>query len=178
MRKRSFESVNEIRGWLLPVILMLTPVVNAAGSSIPDYRISVGNTRQSEVVQASAAFNIGSPQALSIDHLVFAVGIVSSSTNDEVFVSFGPKWRWSPRNRNLYIDFGFSPTLFSGSSFGGQDLGGKFHFTSSFSVGSRLGHFENTFVSLRIQHTSNGGLNRPNPGMDMIGLEFSFNARK
>ena len=33
---------------------------------------------------------------------------------------------------------------------------------------------ENTSIALRIQHTSNGGLNSANPGLDMIGFNFVF----
>lgn len=39
----------------------------------------------------------------------------------------------------------------------------------------RPGQRETVSASLRAQHTSNGGLNDTNPGMDMIGLSFALN---
>ena len=70
-------------------------------------------------------------------------------------------------------DIGIAPTLFSDSRHGERNLGGHFHFTSFVSVGMRLDR--SSSLSLRIQHTSNGGIRDTNPGMDMLGLEFSYN---
>ncbi|MEM9209168.1 MAG: acyloxyacyl hydrolase, partial [Pseudomonadota bacterium] len=72
-----------------------------------------------------------------------------------------------------FVDLGFSPTLVSRSRFDGRELGGHFHFTSSLSVGASFGRFDRYALSLRAQHTSNGGLNEDNPGLDMVGVNFT-----
>lgn len=91
------------------------------------------------------------------------------------FVSLGPVWRLPINSRRLFIQLGFSPTLLGGASFHGRNLGGRFHFTSSATVGMTLGARDGLELALRVQHTSNGGLSSTNPGMDMIGLSFAFN---
>jgi hypothetical protein len=53
-------------------------------------------------------------------------------------------------------------------------MGGNLHFTSSAALGATFGARESVALSLRIQHTSNGGLSSTNPGMDIIGLNFAF----
>jgi hypothetical protein len=68
---------------------------------------------------------------------------------------------------------GFSPTLFAGSTFNDRDIGGNFHFTSSAAIGVSIGVDDDSSISLRIQHTSNGGLDSTNPGMDMVGINFT-----
>ncbi len=90
-------------------------------------------------------------------------------------MSFGPVWRQPINSRFLFVELGFSPTVIAGSSFNGRDLGGNFHFTSSASIGATFGAREISSIALRIQHTSNAGLNNTNPGLDMIGLNFNFN---
>jgi len=75
----------------------------------------------------------------------------------------------------FYVEFGISPTLLGGSSINGSDLGGSFHFTSSAAIGTTFGAMGAVAFTLRIQHTSNGGLSSDNPGMDMVGLNLSIN---
>ena len=63
-----------------------------------------------------------------------------------------------------------------GSSFNDRDMGGNFHFTSFAALGAIFGPRDSAARSLRIQHTSNGGLNSTNPGVDVIGLNITFNS--
>ena len=90
-------------------------------------------------------------------------------------MSLGPVWRLPINNRLPYVELGFSPTLLTGSSLNGRDLGGNFHFTSSISIGATFGTRQNISLALRVQHMSNGGLSSTNPGLDTIGLNFAFN---
>ncbi len=87
----------------------------------------------------------------------------------------GPVWRLPINSRSLFAELGISPTLLSGSSFNGCDMGGNFHFTSTLVVGRTFGARDSVALSLRIQHMSNGSLSRTNPGMDMIGINVTFN---
>ena len=103
-----------------------------------------------------------------------AVGTISTTEVNQPFVSFGPVWRLPINSRRLFVQLGFSPTLLGGSTFHGRDLGGKFHFTSSATIGTTFGARDAVELALRIQHTSNGSIRNTNPGMDMIGLNLSF----
>jgi len=74
-----------------------------------------------------------------------------------------------------FVDFGLHPTFISQSRFEGKNLGGDVFFTSHLGLGLYLGRQRKTSLLLRYQHTSNAGLNDRNPGLDMLGLTFSYN---
>lgn len=140
-----------------------------------DYRVSAAGEKFDGVRQYAVAFRIRPPRRLRARHLELAVGAITSSTADRAFVSFGPVWRLPIADERAFVEFGISPTLISGSEFNGRDLGGNFHFTSSVSIGATFGRQQNIAVSLRAQHTSNGGLSDTNPGIDMLGINVAFN---
>lgn len=139
------------------------------------YRVSVAGDKFSDTWQAAATFHLRAPRRIRAKRLELAVGTVSTSNETRPFVSFGPVWQIPTTNRRLFFELGFSPTLFAGSTFNNRDLGGNLHFTSSVTIGTTFGARDASSISLRIQHTSNGGLNNANPGMDMIGIDFAFN---
>lgn len=160
-------------------VVLLSCALNGANaratSLVPnDYRVMAAGDKFDGVHQYAVAFKIRPPRRLRARHLELAVGSVSSSTADRAFVSFGPVWRFPIAREAAFLEFGFSPTLLSGSEFGGRDLGGNFHFTSSISIGATFGRRQAIAVSLRAQHTSNGGLHDANPGIDMLGLNVSY----
>lgn len=139
------------------------------------YRVSVAGDKFSGIWQAAATFHLRAPRRFRARQFELAVGTVATSNETRPFVSFGPVWRVPITNRRLFLELGFSPTVFGGSTFNKRDLGGNLHFTSSATVGTTLGARNASSISLRVQHTSNSGLNSTNPGMDMIGINFAFN---
>ena len=146
-----------------------------AGSWKPsDYRVTYAGQKFDETWQQAVAFRLRPPRRLRARRLELAIGAISTSEEIRPFVSLGPVWRLPIRSQTVFFELGFSPTLVGGSRFNGRDLGGNFHFTSSIALGANLGARKNFSVSLRMQHTSNGGLNSTNPGMDMIGLNIAF----
>lgn len=147
-------------------------VVNGAELSPSQVRVSLAGDKFDGVVQYAVSAESSAPSILRAHHADLAVGAISSSSDSEVFLSYGPVWRLQSPESAFFVDFGIAPTLISDSKFGGRDLGGRFHFTSSVSFGASFGR--SNIIALRIQHLSNGGLNATNPGMDMIGLEFSI----
>ena len=116
------------------------------------------------------------PRRLWARHVEVAVGTLSTSQENRLFVSLGPVWQLPIRSQWLSVELGISPTLLSGSSFNGRDVGGNFHFISSAAVRATFGAHDSVALSLRIQHMSNGGLSSTNPGMDMIGLNITFDS--
>jgi len=149
--------------------------VRAANLGTTDYRVATAIKKFEDTSQFAVAFRMRPPRRLRARHLELAVGAISTSQESRAFVSLGPVWRLPINTRLPYVELGFSPTLITGSTFNGRDLGGNFHFTSSISIGATFGARENISLALRIQHTSNGGLSSTNPGLDMIGLNFAFN---
>ena len=139
------------------------------------YRVSVAGDKFSDTWQVAATFHLRAPRRIRARRLELAVGTVSTSNEIILFVSFGPVWRLPITDRRLFVEIGFSPTFFAGSTFNHRDMGGNLHFTSSATFGTTFGARDASSISLRIQHTSNGGLNSTNPGLDMIGINFAFN---
>lgn len=114
------------------------------------------------------------PDLFGIDRLELAVGVFAGDDDRRPFVSAGPVWSLQVGNQNGFVEFGIAPTVLTGSSFDGRDLGGNVHFTSSAAVGLRLGESGDGRIALRLQHVSNAGLSSTNPGMDMVGLQLGL----
>lgn len=165
---------------LFLALVMLCCAINGANARAEslapsEFRILAAGEKFDGVRQYAVTFKIRPPRRLRSKYLELAVGSISSDTSDRAFVSFGPVWRFPFARETAFVDLGFSPTLISGSRFNGRDLGGNFHFTSSVSIGMTFGRQQAIALALRAQHTSNGGLSDVNPGIDMVGLNFTFN---
>lgn len=154
------------------IVLMSNAAAVVAATSPPAIRINNASDKFDGTTQLAAAFEIPSSSLFRTHHIEFSIGSISTPNGNEAFASIGPVWR-IPLSRNYFFaDIGISPTLISGSNLGGRDLGGPFHFTSSISIGTKLG--QTNSVALRIQHMSNAGLSETNPGMDAVGIQFSL----
>lgn len=94
---------------------------------------------------------------------------------DVSFFYAGPTWRYNPSLwRNCYAEFGSAAGLLSRSRVGNRDLGGHFQFTTHASLGRRFGDALSWRIGLRFQHTSNAGLEDPNPGLDTLLVEVGY----
>ena len=110
--------------------------------------------------------------------LDFSAGWLERGSNASAFVSAGPSYRWHMNKSDQskwFVDFGVHPTFVSQSRFEGKNLGGEVFFTSHLGFGAYLDRQRKISLLLRYQHTSNAGLNDRNPGVDMLGLAFSYN---
>ena len=139
------------------------------------YRILAAGDKFDGVQQYAVTYNTRAPRRLRARHLELAAGQLVSKTSDRLFVSVGPVWRVPIAGESVFVDLGFSWTLVGGSELNDRDLGGNVHFTSSVAIGMAFGRKGSVVVSLRAQHTSNGGLSRTNPGIDMIGINLALN---
>ena len=148
--------------------------VQAADLRPTDYRIALADDKFADTWQFAVAYRLRPPRRLRAQYLELAVGTISTSIDNKLFVSLGPVWRLPLYNESLFVEFGISPTLLSGTSFNGRDMGGNFQFTSSATIGAYFGPHDAMSVSVRIQHMSNGGISSTNPGMDMVGINFAF----
>lgn len=146
--------------------------VFGASFSLPKTRVSAAGDKFAGAVQIAAAFEISDSNVFRAHHIELAIGSISASNGDELALSIGPVWRMPMSTSSFFAELSISPTYISGSTFNGRDLGGNFHFTSSVALGRRLGR--SGAVLLRAQHMSNGGISSTNPGIDMLGIEFSL----
>jgi len=109
-------------------------------------------------------------------YLSLEIGRFERRSEHRNFISFGPvvrltHQRWGTR---LFVDAGLSPTAIDGARYGDRDFGTSFNFSSHLGLGFRFGAKENQFIKLRYEHISNGGIDRDNPGVNMIGIDFVF----
>jgi hypothetical protein len=146
----------------------------AANLTSPDIRVAHAVHKFEDTWQFGAIYKLRPPRRLRARYLELAVGLLSSPAQSRPFVSLGPVWQLQTPTQALFLEFGFSTTLLAGSTLAGRDLGGNLHFTSSVAVGVRFGAAREHALALRVQHTSNGGLNSTNPGLDAVALNFSI----
>ncbi len=164
-------------------IMMISCILNSANARAAtvwptDYRVAAAGDKFADTWQFAVAFRMRPPRRLRARRLELVIGTLSTSQENRLFVSLGPVWRFPIRSPSLFVELGISPTLLSGSSFNGRDMGGNFHFTSSAAVGKTFGARDAFTLSLRIQHASNGSIKSTNPGLDMVGLNFAFDFAK
>ena len=119
------------------------------------------------------------PDVSASPKLVLEAGRFNQGSENRLFASLGPTLRLaSDRWRvPVFVDLGLSPTIIDGSSFGDQDFGTSFNFTSHIALGLRFGRTKNHVVKLRLQHISNSGIDDVNPGVNMIGVDVVLWAR-
>jgi len=156
-------------------IFLGSPTARAAGELFSGVRVAKAVDKFDDVWQIAAVSKLRPPRRLRAEHLELAVGAFSSPDNTRPFASLGPVWAFSGRSQRLALELGVSATLLGGSTLDDRDLGGNLHFTSSAALATRFGHRRKYRLSLRFQHTSNGGLNSTNPGLDAIALTFTTN---
>ena len=176
-RKASYSRVLHTMVFAIAMISISVNSSNARAADLAptDYRVLAAGGEFNDTTQIAAAFQMRPPRRFRARHLELAVGAITTPVETRAFVSLGPVWRLPFNNDSFFVDLGFSPTLISGSSLNGRDLGGNFHFTSSAAISTTFGASDSISLSLRVQHTSNGGLSSDNPGLDMIGLNIAFN---
>jgi hypothetical protein len=160
----------------MAVAVFVCGAASAESIKLSDFRVSLADDKFPGSGQTAITFAVSAPEPLRAQRMELAIGSVTATTKSRAFVSYGPVWRLLGKSSRLFLEIGFSPTLIGGSAISGRDLGGNFHFTSSLAIGRSIGARHLTSISLRIQHTSNGGLNGTNPGIDMVGLNVQFGA--
>lgn len=155
-------------------IFLGSPTARAGGLSPDGLRVAKAMHKFEDVWQYGAIYKLRPPRRLRARYLELAIGALSSQTETRPFVSLGPAWDFRSRSQASFLEFGISLAVLGGSTLAGRDLGGNVHFTSSVALGTRFGRERAYELALRIQHTSNGGLNGTNPGLDAIGLNFTI----
>lgn len=109
----------------------------------------------------------------SAAHVDLEFGLIHAPGEFAATAMIGPVWKWPLLEDRSFIDFRFGPLLISRRKFGETDIGGHLHFSSTLALGFRFGEKGQHELALQISHTSNGNLDKPNPGLDMVGLRYS-----
>lgn len=86
--------------------------------------------------------------------------------------SFGLGLYLTTPHRRAVFSVGLYPTYLGRSSFGKDDLGGSFHFTSV--VGLNYNLNKSITIGYRFQHMSNAGTSNRNPGLNMHMVEVGY----
>lgn len=79
------------------------------------------------------------------------------------------RWWWDPR---YYAEFGTGPSYISRTWFADKELSTRLQFNSFVGVGMRLGNSHR--LGLRYTHVSNASIKRPNPGLNLLELSYSY----
>jgi len=86
-------------------------------------------------------------------------------------VSAVPVVRWWPGNA-YYLEVGVGPSLLNRSHFADKNLGSRFQFTSHIGGGFVIDDVHR--FGVRYTHVSNAGIKRPNPGLDLIEVSYTY----
>jgi len=79
------------------------------------------------------------------------------------------RWTWADR---YYVEAGIGLTVFSHTDFAGKNLSSAFQFGDHIGVGMHVS--PHSRLSLRYSHFSNAGIKRPNPGLNILQLNYSY----
>lgn len=82
-----------------------------------------------------------------------------------------PMLRWWPSER-FYAEVGVGVTVLSRTSFADKQLGSAFQFGNHVGVGTVFGKAHR--IGVRYSHYSNAGIKKPNPGLDIIELTYTY----
>jgi len=163
---------------LVPVLLgLLVPLAASASDLVPQrFALRYALNEFKDTAGIDVAWQLDVPDLAFIRHaqrVEFDVGLIHAPEDIGAILSIGPIWRFDLGESRYFAEFGLAPTVVSLRKFGESDIGGHFHFTSLLSVGTAFGSRRNWTLALQVSHTSNGGLDKPNPGLDMIGISVS-----
>jgi hypothetical protein len=147
------------------------------GDMVTSYRVAATTHKFNDTGLVAVALQPWRDNGRGLWRFEIAAGAVASPETSVPFVSAGPLLHAPVGQRNVYVEFGVSPTVLGSSTLNGRRLGGRFHFTSALAVGITFGRRNASALALHYQHTSNAGLNRDNPGIDMLGLNVAFGLR-
>ena len=92
-------------------------------------------------------------------------------------LGFVPMFRWRPDGGKspVFFELGIGASVtderFTSST---KTFGTRWNFSDNAAVGYAFGAKQQHEVSLRWQHTSNGGIKKPNPGLDLLLLRYAL----
>lgn len=173
-RYRSGAGMNWYLIRLLGIVALTAAIPVFAEPSPTGIRVQNAVGKFTRTQSAVVVYPFRTKSVFGSDRIELSIGSLVSDTDEAMMVAIGPVWHFPLASDRSFVELGFAPTLLSDSNFELRDLGGKFHFTTSVSIGCYFGPGRDLGIAIRAQHTSNGGLDRVNPGFDMLGLNISL----
>lgn len=82
-----------------------------------------------------------------------------------------PMLRWWP-NESFYLEVGSGPTVLNRSEFAGRELSTRFQFGSHLGIGLLVDKTHR--IGIRYSHYSNADIKKPNPGLDLFELAYTY----
>lgn len=180
MNRRNRPHTRTLAGLAAMLALGATPLAaqELYQSSSIGLRLGVGEHYQrAEVAWESPSFWTYRFDGGSRLDLVGELGVAywranGSRTPDSVWqLSAIPLLRWTWADR-YYVEGGIGATVFSHASFADKNMSTAFQFGDHIGVGMHVS--DNSRLSLRFSHFSNAGIKRPNPGLNILQLNYSY----
>ena len=81
------------------------------------------------------------------------------------------RW-WIGSEERFFIEAGVGATVFSSTRFADENISTAFQFGDHIGTGFLIN--ENNRVGLRYSHFSNASIKRPNPGLDVLQLTYTY----
>ncbi len=81
------------------------------------------------------------------------------------------RW-WLGASERMYLEAGVGPTLFSTTRFADENISTAFQFGDHFGAGFLINDANR--IGIRYSHFSNASIKRPNPGLDVIQLTYTY----
>lgn len=82
-----------------------------------------------------------------------------------------PMFRWW-MSEGFYVEAGVGATAFTGTRFADKQIGSAFQFGDHLGVGVLV--TPSNRLGLRYSHFSNAGIKRPNPGLDVMQVTYTY----
>ena len=101
-----------------------------------------------------------------------AIGALSGEGETAVYGRIAPVAEFYYDDCPVSLTLSSGPSVYSEDTFDRYDIGGNFQFTSSAGLNWELNDFWT--IGYRFQHTSNGHMSSPNPGLDMHTLSAAY----
>lgn len=168
------------------VLLLGAPPLAVAGMSGPGWdgvELLLGGSvradkRDFDQIQATLAYRLpdlrvaGRRLPLRVEALAGA--FQSRDDQQARFLAAGLDLRYRPMGGPVTWSFGSAAAATDRHLFHDIDFGGDFQFISH--LGLSVGLVAGVGFSLRLQHMSNGGMEKPNPGLDtaLLGVKWLF----
>ncbi|HJS13500.1 acyloxyacyl hydrolase [Rheinheimera sp.] len=97
--------------------------------------------------------------------------------DDNLAIAFSPvltRQFTTVYGKALFWELGVGVSFLDKKRFAGKDLGSYYQFEDRLGLTLALDPAKKRSISLRYFHYSNGGLEKPNPGMDFINLSYAW----
>lgn len=165
----------------LAVIVISCSNVHAFDSSDYSISVNVGESNKIDIyrlgIQREFCSTVYSFDSFSIKgfHEV-GLGYWDGQRNNVKTISYAPVFKidfhnFSANEYKPYLDLGIGVALISNKKIDNRDMSSTFQFENRVSLGVTRGDWD---IYFRYMHYSNGGIKKPNQGIDISSIGFNY----